>query len=362
MRGRGANRLAPSTGILVAMGTGNGPGRHAFAAADVHYPSSGGARAAAVVAGDPAFAQVLSEHTAVTPKVQPYRPGEFYLRELPPLRAVLRGIPGLGLLVIDGYADLDPGGTPGLGAYAHEEFGIPVIGVAKSAFRTATHAIPVRRGTSARPLFVTAAGMSRTDAAELVRHMAGRFRIPDALRRADALARAERPAPGSVAGVEFTIRPMTAADAHAIAAWRYPGEYSFYDAVSDPDDLAELLDPAEWGQRYFAADDTARQALAGLLRVTLTGRVADIGLGLRPDLTGRGLGESFVRACLRFVTAALGAQSYTLAVAAFNRRAITVYERAGFRQVERFEHVTNGAPLPFVRMARSTIEGPGQAS
>jgi hypothetical protein len=43
---------------------------------------------------------------------------------------------------------------------------------------------------------------------------------------------------------EFTIRPMTAADAHAVAAWRYPGEYSFYDA--DPDDLAELLDPAEW--------------------------------------------------------------------------------------------------------------------
>ena len=29
-------------------------------------------------------------------------------------------------------------------------------GVAKSAFRTATHAIAVRRGTSARPVFVTA--------------------------------------------------------------------------------------------------------------------------------------------------------------------------------------------------------------
>ena len=179
----------------MAMGTGNNPAHRGFAAADVHYLGSGGARAAAVVAGDPAFALVLSEHTAVIPEVQPYRPGEFYLRELPPLRAVLHGIPGLGLLVIDGYADLDPGGTPGLGAHAHAEFGIPVIGVAKSAFRTATHAIPVRRGTSARPLFVTAAGMSRTDAAELVRHMAGRFRIPNALRRADTLARAERPAP-----------------------------------------------------------------------------------------------------------------------------------------------------------------------
>ena len=64
-----------------------------------------------------------------------------------------------------------------------------MIGVAKSAFRTATHAIPVLRGSSARPVFVTAAGMPHAEAAELVRLMTGRFRVPDALRRADKLAR-----------------------------------------------------------------------------------------------------------------------------------------------------------------------------
>ena len=63
-------------------------------------------------------------------------PGEFYLRELPPLRAVLEDLSGLGLLVVDGYADLDPSGRPGLGARAHAEFGLPVIGVAKSRFRS----------------------------------------------------------------------------------------------------------------------------------------------------------------------------------------------------------------------------------
>jgi hypothetical protein len=35
-----------------------------------------------------------------------------------------------------------------------------------------------------------------------------------------------------------------------------------------------------------------------------------------------------------------------------------VYERAGFREVERFEHVTNGGLHAFIRMARGTIEGP----
>jgi deoxyribonuclease V len=180
-------------GILVGMGTGRHRVRGLCAAVDVHYLRSGGAQAAAVLAADTAFGHVLAERTAVVAQVAPYRPGEFYRRELPPLHAVLDGITGLGLLVVDGYADLDPAGRPGLGAHAHAEFAIPVIGVAKTPFATATHAIGVLRGTSARPLFVTAAGMPRADAAELVRHMAGRFRVPDALRRADQLARTTQP-------------------------------------------------------------------------------------------------------------------------------------------------------------------------
>jgi deoxyribonuclease V len=176
------------------MQTGGRPDCGVYAAVDVHYPRTGGARAAAVLAADATFARVLEERTAALPRVPPYRPGEFYLRELPPLRAVLDDLHALGLLVVDGYADLDPDGRPGLGARAHTEFGIPVIGVAKSRFRTATHAVPVVRGSSMRPLFVTAAGMPAPDAADLVRRMAGRYRLPDALRRADMLARAGPPA------------------------------------------------------------------------------------------------------------------------------------------------------------------------
>jgi len=163
--------------------------RGLVAAVDVHYPKSGGARAAAVRAASASFSPVLSERVVTVGEVLPYRPGAFYLRELPPLRAVLAGQDDLRLVVVDGYADLDGSGRPGLGARLHAELGIPVIGVAKSAYRTATHAIPVVRGTSSRPLFVTATGLPRDDAAELVLRMAGGHRVPDALRRADALAR-----------------------------------------------------------------------------------------------------------------------------------------------------------------------------
>jgi deoxyribonuclease V len=112
----------------------------------------------------------------------------------PPLRAVLPGLTGLGLPVVDGYAALDPDGRLGLGAHAHAKFGIPMMGVAKSRYRTAIHAVPDLRGSSARPLFVTAAGMPPTDATDLVRRMTGRYPLPDALRGADALARAGPPA------------------------------------------------------------------------------------------------------------------------------------------------------------------------
>ena len=71
-------------------------------ATDVHYLPAGGARAAAVVAADAAFSRLAGDRVAVVPDVAPYQPGQFYLRELPPLRAALDGLAGLRLLLIDG--------------------------------------------------------------------------------------------------------------------------------------------------------------------------------------------------------------------------------------------------------------------
>lgn len=158
-------------------------------AVDVYYPETGGAVAAAVVAADRSFAELTGEHVVRLAEVAPYRPGAFFERELPALRAVLAEVGRLDLLVVDGYVDLDPAGRPGLGAHAHTAFGVPVIGVAKSAFAAATHAIEVRRGSATKPLYVTSVGVDRAEAADAVRSMAGCYRLPDALRRVDALSR-----------------------------------------------------------------------------------------------------------------------------------------------------------------------------
>jgi deoxyribonuclease V len=159
-----------------------------YAAVDVYYPSSGGATAALVLADGPAFAAVVGEHVVHLAEVAPYRPGAFYERELPPIVAAA-GPHALDLLIVDGYVTLDPAGRAGLGQHVHRHLTVPVIGVAKTAFQGATHAVEVYRGGSRRPLHVTAAGLAPADAADLVRAMAGPYRLPDALKRVDALSR-----------------------------------------------------------------------------------------------------------------------------------------------------------------------------
>ena len=160
------------------------------AVADVHYPADGGAHAALLVADGPDFATITEQRTAWLDRVADYRPGRFFERELPGLRAVIGDLAPLDLLIVDGYVDIDPNGRPGLGVHAHQAgLAAVVVGIAKTPFRTATHAIPVLRGVATKPLMVTAVGMDVAEAAALVTRMAGTARVPDAVRNVDRLAR-----------------------------------------------------------------------------------------------------------------------------------------------------------------------------
>lgn len=149
--------------------------------------------------------------------------------------------------------------------------------------------------------------------------------------------------------MRFAVRPLTQADAEAIAAWRYPGEYAFYDWTAEPDDLALLLDPMRRRDAFHAADGEDGR-LAGFFQVESRAQSVEIGLGLRPDLCGRGLGEGFTRLGIDLVRQLHGEVRITLAVAAFNARAITVYERCGFVTTGRHVRHTAGDDWEFVDM------------
>jgi deoxyribonuclease V len=164
-----------------------------LACLDVDYRADGTAKAACLTfdawtAGAPA-----TSHVVVVPAPSGgYQPGAFYLRELPCLQAVLSLVTApLDVIVVDAYVTLDPAGRPGLGQRLHDALGNAgsVVGVAKTRFAAATHAVSILRGSSRTPLFVTAAGMDAAAAAAHVRSMHGDHRIPTLLRAVDHLAR-----------------------------------------------------------------------------------------------------------------------------------------------------------------------------
>ena len=120
-----------------------------------------------------------------------YVAGEFYKRELPCIVAALQPqLDQLETIVIDGYVYLGID-QPGLGLklFQHFDQQKSVVGVAKKAFHSANLAIPVTRGDSQKPLFVTAAGIAAEEAATEIRNMHGPYRIPTLVKLADTIAR-----------------------------------------------------------------------------------------------------------------------------------------------------------------------------
>jgi deoxyribonuclease V len=70
----------------------------------------------------------------------------------------------------------------------HAAVGGVVVGVAKTRYLSAP-AVPVLRGSSRSPLFVTAAGVEPEVAAGWIESMHGPYRVPTLLRQVDTLAR-----------------------------------------------------------------------------------------------------------------------------------------------------------------------------
>ena len=138
----------------------------------------------------------MSERVVEVSPVGPYLPGQFWRRELDPLLRGIALVPGtLSVCVIDAYVDLGEDQTPGLGRILHARTGIPVIGVAKSRYPGTPRDYETRRGSSNRPLYVSAAGFDLEEAKECVTRMAGRGRVPTMIRRADLLSRGSMPRP-----------------------------------------------------------------------------------------------------------------------------------------------------------------------
>jgi [ribosomal protein S18]-alanine N-acetyltransferase len=168
---------------------------------------------------------------------------------------------------------------------------------------------------------------------------------------------------------QYTFSPMGEADARAILAWRYEGPYAAYNTVDDGQldaGLAEMLDPRS---PYFAVRD-ATGALIGFFAFGTAAEVGgsgppglmraddmlSVGLGMRPDLTGKGLGLAFVNAGLAFARERYAPSIFRLFVLALNQRAMRVYERAGFERVDMLRVSGEHMSREFIEMRRPAHE------
>lgn len=149
---------------------------------------------------------------------------------------------------------------------------------------------------------------------------------------------------------------MTAQDVEVMRVWRYPAPYEMYDLETDPDDIALMLADIASKERWFAVSDGGDDGdddVAGFVEFVMVDGEVELGLGLRPDLTGIGLGVQLVEATLAFARTHWSPITFVLDVFPWNERAIKTYERAGFVQGDVYtRHFENGAERRFLRMSR----------
>lgn len=138
--------------------------------------------------------------------------------------------------------------------------------------------------------------------------------------------------------MEYIIRAMTRVTASKIVNWHYEAPYGDYNLDGDMEEAEAMLDHYHFSVHDqdlellgFYCFGASAQVPSGRLRGFYMGRrILDIGLGLRPDLTGKGLGPGFVRAGLDFGIRKWQPRAIRLTVAVENARAIKVYQRLGF--------------------------------
>jgi len=149
---------------------------------------------------------------------------------------------------------------------------------------------------------------------------------------------------------DVLIAVMTQSYAADIVTWRYPPPYDCYDMTSA--DPAFIADPASG---FFALLDTGTLpdtgTLIGFRSFGADGQVPggsydsaalDTGGGLRPELTGQGLGREAITTGLNFGRQEFAPEAFRVTMATFNARARRVVTSLGFRHTGSFQALADG--------------------
>lgn len=143
-------------------------------------------------------------------------------------------------------------------------------------------------------------------------------------------------AEGGKAFVEPIIANMTEERAREVLSWTYAPPYDWYNLPNSPEALEEIRSSS-----YYAVVDASNR-MTGFFCTGASAQVPnesygyggdyiDIGIGMKPELTGQGRGYSFFAAVTDYIERTYGRKPQRVTVADFNERAIRLYAKCGFR-------------------------------
>jgi len=142
------------------------------------------------------------------------------------------------------------------------------------------------------------------------------------------------------------LAPMSAAHAEAICEWRYPPPYDRFNWPSWEEVTAEGLEIGDsWiRETQYAAVLNGKDELVGYVQFFPLLNATRLGLGLRPDLCGKGGGAVLARLAAEEALRHSPGVEVDLEVLAWNVRAIRAYEKAGFVLDDTYCRQTTSGP------------------
>lgn len=154
--------------------------------------------------------------------------------------------------------------------------------------------------------------------------------------------------------MELTNRFLTDTDKREICAWHYEGEYALYDLPPYEKMKAQgcaFFNP-ERERNYRGFFDGGK--LVGFVNILEEEREVFIGIGVAPNLCGRGYGREMLLEAYGISKGKYPGKSLYLEVRTWNQRAVRCYQNAGFQiDGEPFEQVTQMGIVTFYRMTKT---------
>lgn len=143
--------------------------------------------------------------------------------------------------------------------------------------------------------------------------------------------------------------PLEKRYAAAMLSWRYTKPYEIYNAAQPVTEAAvnALLRPE---LHYMAVMDERDEMIAfqcfgpdaQVPGGDYSEEALDLGGGLRPDLTGKGLGPHVIAASMNYAIGQFHPRIFRVTVATFNQRANKVCDRLGYKVASHFTRPSDG--------------------